>query len=422
MDGNIKTSDLNEFEKQIDNVVDLDQPGRLSEDKINSISSDVKQNVVVEAAPPPKMIKVHKNIVLCFISDATGCGFIRCFQPFSYLNFVFGKSQTLMPIISCAFIHDENVLIKTRTIYFQRQMAPEHLNMIKEYKNKQSTFKYKMIWEMDDHIWWEDKEKTINGVPPYNFGASGITKEVKLSSIEIMNMMDQLIVSTQFLADYISKELGVKVPIKVVPNHVAKYFWKDTTKKAITSKIEKPKVIYTGSPTHYSNEKKLYGDWENSAWREFVVKNVKDNKISFTCFGGLPWFFDEIKDKIKVIGWLNSFQYHLGVMGEKADFGLMPLVPNNFNRGKSNLKYLEYCASGVLGIGTSFVDKTVSPYDCMDVKLMNNCTLSQIEELFETYRDPKNYNRAIENQYKFLDDNGHWLESKKWIDNFMSVL
>ncbi len=428
MDEKLPTSDLNDFEKQLSSeIIDLDAPAkvenvRLVEDKKNTIVSRPIVNKVIEQAPPQNLVKVQKNMVLCFISDATGCGFIRCFQPFSYLNFVFGKSQTLMPIISCAFIQDENILIRTRTVYFQRQMAPEHLKMIMWYKDRQPTFKFKMVWEMDDHIWWEDKAKKVNGVPPYNFGATGITEEVKAASIKIMNCMDTLIVSTQFLADYIRNELGVKVPIKIVPNHVAKYFWKDGNKRTITERIAKPKVIYTGSPTHYSNERKMYGDWENSAWREFVIKNVKEDKISFTCFGGLPWFLEEIKDKIKIIGWLNSFQYHLGVLGEKADFGLMPLVPNNFNRGKSNLKYLEYCAGGILGIGTSFKDGSPSPYDCMDVKLMNDCSLKQIEETFDYFRDPQHYNEVIANQYKFLDDKGHWLESKKFIDNFISIL
>ncbi len=432
MDEKLLTSDLNDFEKQLEGelVIDLDvkpTQKRLDENSKNSIVGRTvfSNNPLPVAQPEPskdQLVKVQKNFVLCFISDATGCGFIRCHQPFSYLNFVFGKSQMLMPIISPAFIQDENILIRTRTVYFQRQMAPEHLKMVTWYKERQAAFKYRMIWEMDDHIWWEDKERKINGVPPYNFGAPGITEDVKYSSIKIMNLMDMLIVTTQFLADYIKNELGVKVPIKIIPNHVAKYFWKDGTKKKITEKIVKPKIIYTGSPTHYSNEKKMYGDWENSAWREFVVKNVKDNKISFTCMGGLPWFFEEIKDKIKVIGWLNSFQYHLGVMGEKADFGLMPLVPNNFNRGKSNLKYLEYCAAGIVGVGTYFIDKTPSPYDSMSVKVPNNCSLNQIEEVFDYLKVPEHYNHVVDSQYKFLDDNGHWLESKKWIDNFLTVL
>ena len=185
----------------------------------------------------------------------------------------------------------------------------------------------------------------------------------------------------------------------------------------------KPKIIYTGSPTHYSNEQKLYGDWENPAWREFIIKNVKEDKISFTCMGGLPWFFEEIKDKIKVIGWLNSFQYHIGVMGEKADFSIMPLVPNWFNYCKSDLKHVENCAAKSLSIGSYFPEqKYKGPYENVPVKLPWNCSLKDIEQTIEYYSHPENYNKIIDQQTKWMDDDGRWLESPKWINNFLTVL
>jgi hypothetical protein len=423
-------SNMDDFEKQLEqnNIVDLDSQidasSRLSEDKINSI--DISNLPSVPSAPQqiPQTVKVQKNIVLAFISDATGCGFIRCFQPFSYLNFVFGKNQTLLPIISSAFIQDQNILVRTRTIYFQRQMSPEHMRMVAWYKQHQSNLKYKMVWEMDDFIWWEDKERKVHGVPPYNFGAPGITEAVKSASIEIMKMMDELVVSTQPLADYIKNELNIPVPVTVIKNHVAKYFWKDGLSKKKTEKIVKPKIIYTGSPTHYHNDLKHPGDWENSAWREFIVKNVKENKIDFTCFGGLPFFFEEIKDKIKVISWLNSFQYHLAVLGEKADFGIMPLVPNWFNYCKSNLKFLEYSAAGVLAIGTYFKENTPyqGPYHDMRVKLDSKASLKEIQETFEYYSDPTHYNEMITWQNNYLNENGHWLESQKYVNEFLKVI
>lgn len=433
MNEQVKTSTMDEFEKQLEenNIVDLDSQleERLSEDKINSIdiSKDYRPKNQIQNNPPQnqQVVKIPKNLVLAFISDATGCGFIRCFQPFSYLNFVFGKSQTLMPIISCAFIQDQNILLRARTIYFQRQMAPEHLKMISWYKQHQQTFKYKMIWEMDDHIWWEDSERKVHGVPPYNFGAPGITEVVKMSSIEIMKMMDLLVVSTQPLADYIKNELKVNVPIKVIKNHVAKYFWKDGNTRKITEKIVKPKFIMTSSPTHYSAEKKLRGDFENSAWVDYILKNVKENKIDFTVIGGLPFFFDEIKDKIKVLPWLNSFNYHLAVMGEKAHFGIMPLVPNMFNVGKSNLKFLEFAASRILSFGCYFKEGYKGyqgPYYDLPVKLDWRCSLEEIEKAVEYYSLPENYNRIIDEQLKYLDVNGHWLESKKYVDDFLTIL
>jgi hypothetical protein len=434
MQNEVKVTNMDDFEKQLNessNVIDLDDKpivNRLKENEINIIDGSREFNkpeIVAQAKPEEKKVKVNKNVILALQSDASGCGFIRCFQPFSYLQFVFGKDQKLLPIISSIFIQDENTLLRTRTIYFQRQMSPEHLKQVKWYKERQSTFKYRMTWEFDDHIWWEDDARTIHGVPSYNFGSKGITEDVKHASIEIMNLMDQLIVSTQPLADYIKNKLGVKVPIKVIKNHVAKYFWKDGNPRKITEKIVKPKFIITSSPTHYDNANKNAGDFKDSAWVEYLVKNVKEDKISLSCLGGLPFFFEHIKDKIKVIPWLNSFQYHNQVLGERADFGIMPLVPNLFNVGKSNLKFLEFSAAKIVAFGTYFKDGYQGyqgPYHDMPLKLDYKCTVKQIEDNVEFYSQPENYNKIVDMQLKYLEDNGHWLESPKWINEFLSVL
>lgn len=423
-------NDMKEFEKQLElNVIDLDSNEKemyLKEDILNVIDGtrNFKPQTNIQSQPQNQngdMTKVTKNVILAFVSDATGCGAIRCHFPFSYLNFVYGKNQTLLPMISPCFVQDNNVLIRTRAIYFQRHMSPQHLNAIKWYKQNQSKYQYKMVHEMDDFLFWEDDAKTKHGVGKYNFGHVGITEEVKHSCIEIMKLMDLLIVSTQFLADYYKNQLGITVPIKVIPNYVAKFFWKDTYKPKITEKIIKPKFIYTGSPTHYSNADKLFGDWQNSAWREFIIKNVKSKKISFTCFGGLPFFFEEIKNDIKVVNWLNSYQYHLGVLQEKADFSIIPLVPNRFNFAKSDLKQCELYAAKVLGIGAYFPEaENQGPYENMKVKLKWDCSLKEIEDLVDFYSYPENYNKIIDDQYKWLIEQNRWLESPKWVNEFVS--
>ena len=237
---------------------------------------------------PGQPIKVKKNLILSYPSDPTGCGHIRNIFPMMYLNSVYGKSGQLVPMVSPVFIWQQDVLAKTKAIYFQRQMSPEHLKIIKKYKELQPQLKYKMIWELDDFIWGHnelqggDKE---DGVPSYNFGWKNITDEVKESSVQIMKLMDKITVSTQWLADYIKNELKVDVPIVVLQNTVPKFFWGDVEKPDITEDIEKPKVLYTGSPTHYSNKDKLKGDFDN-AWCDWVIKNVNEDKIDFTVMGG----------------------------------------------------------------------------------------------------------------------------------------
>lgn len=415
------TSDLNEFKKQLEetsqnNIIDL--AGDLSEDGLNSIDPPAPPQVT-----PPRALKVPKNIVLAFASDASGCGFIRCHLPLNFLHFIFGKSQRLVTQVVSTFIFQTDILTRSRALYFQRTMAPQHVPVIRSYKENQKSLGYKMIYEIDDLIWWNNDELTEHGVPPYNFGAPGITEEVKKASIEMMKMMDLILVSTEYLAHYINNVLKVPVPTMVIPNYAARFFWKGGgTKKQIKALPAKPKFIYTGSPTHYSNEKRLYGDWENKAWRDFVIENVKAGKIDFTVMGGLPWFFEEIKDKIKVIDWVNSYSYHLAVMGERADFGLMPLTPNNFNRGKSDIKYVEYCAAGVVGVGCYFRDdKWPGPYKHMPLTLAHDCTREDIESAFAEASKVENYNKLLKAQNEFMEKEGRWLESPEYVGKWLKA-
>jgi len=275
-----------------------------------------------------------------------------------------------------------------------------------------------MIYDIDDFIWKGSDEG--EEIPEYNFGSGGITEEVRNSSIEIMNMMDVVCVSTDFLGEYI-KNNGVTTEIKTVHNAVPQYFWGPHRKRPITSKIDKPRVIYSGSPTHYSNQKRLKGDWENS-WCEWVIKNVKDNKIDFCCMGGLPFFFEKIKNKIKIVDWVNSFQYALPIKDFRPDIGIAPLVPNYFNYSKSCIKYTEYCSIGALGIGTVFTNGKPSPYEVNIVKAPDTITVKEIDELVDRYTEPDEYNKVIKEQYKQMDINSWWLESPGYVKMLADIL
>jgi hypothetical protein len=419
----MSTSNLNEFEKQLKAA---SQPNAQQSLEVFQKQLQAQSQNPAGASQeklPPGAVKVKKNIVLSFMSDSSGCGHIRNVFWLTYLNSVFGKTGQMNMILSPTFIYQNDILARARSLFFQRQMTPDHLKVIKQYKQHQAQFKYKMIWEMDDHIHGFNENQDGNvedGVPSYNFGSKGISIEIKEASVEIMKLMDLVIVSTTFLKDYYQNELGIKTPITVVPNCVPKYFWGYKRKDDITETIKKPKVIYTGSPTHYSNGEKLLGDWDN-AWKEWVLKAVKNDEIEFAVFGGLPWFLEPIKDKIKVHGWVNSYQYPNVVRAENADFGIMPLVRNNFNRAKSDLKFLEHSADGSLAIGTTFTDGSSSPYDHCFLTLPEDCTVEDIDVLIKKHCEPNNFNRVRRLQYEKMENEGRYLESKQYIDRLINV-
>ena len=386
------------------------------------------KNVGQAATPPqpqpPQQVKIQKNLVISFVSDYSGCGHIRNIFPMQFLNAVFGKNNQLLNIVTPIWLWQQDLLMRARTIYFQRQMTKQHFEILSKYKELQKQYKFKMVWDIDDFIWGHNEKQggtKDDGVPTYNFGWVNISDEVKEYSVKIMNLMDTCIFSTQFLADYAKNELGVTAECKVMPNAIPMYFWGNTIKNDIVEDIKKPRVLYTGSPTHYNNNEKLLGDWDN-AWKDWVIKSVENDKIEFVVMGGLPWFLEEIKEKITIVPWVDSYRYHIAVKEQRAHFGIMPLVPNNFNHGKSDIKAIEHYADGVVCIGTTFTNGKPSPYDNNPITIPDNCTLDDIDEMFEFLCKAENFNKAKNEQYNKLNTEARFIEHPEYIKKLTSII
>ena len=56
------------------------------------------------------------------------------------------------------------------------------------------------------------------------------------------------------------------------------------------------------------------------------------------------------------------------------------------------------------------------------MKLINCETEDIAKETVDFYSYPENYNKIIQEQLKYLDINGHWLESKKYVDEFLKIV
>lgn len=136
-----------------------------------------------------------------------------------------------------------------------------------------------------------------------------------------------IVTSTSYLKDYFIK-LNKKV--EVIPNCIDFELW-DSYKK-------------------HSNEKIRIG-WIGGATHEGDLKMVKDviyevlNKFPNTEFYIVSYPPPDWKlvDRLHLIqNWSTIDLYAKTVKDYSFDIGLAPLRDNHFNRGKSNLKYLEY--------------------------------------------------------------------------------
>lgn len=387
------TSDLNEFEKQLKGELEPVQP-----------------------QPTEKKQTIQKNLITAFGGDMGGCYQIRIKQPSDFISSVY-KTRINM-IALHRFLRQDDILAKSFSLVFQRQSDPNGLHFIKHYKRLQDTFQYKMIWDIDDLLWKRKDVNELNGVPKYNLGYPNITKEVQDITTEIMGLMDRVVTSTEYLKQFLQKEVGVKTEIKVMRNSVPNYLWHEFRDKKIKSKIKKPVICYTGSPTHYSNKQKLKGDFDN-VWCEWIRKNIMEDKIEFHVFGGCPWFFEDIRNKINVQNFMSIYLYPNAVKETMSHFGIAPLVPNEFNYCKSNIKMIEYYNAKILGIGTTFSNGKPSPYDDSLVSLPDNCTEKDIDELFDKYTEPECYNSTIDKQLQYLSDGHYITEDPQFVKDYL---
>ena len=368
------------------------------------------------------IVKIKKDLVMSFVSDSSGVGHIRNIFPLSYINSVLNKTETFNLITSQIIIHQPEYLVHARSLFFQRRMNPAEVPVIAKIKELQKKFGYKLVYEIDDFIWTSDDK--FEGLPEYNFGKKSITPEVQKACVDIMRMMDHICVSTKYLGDYISRSFDID-PNKIVhvPNTVGQFFWGTKQKKPITQKLVKPRVIWTASPTHWNDETKMLGDM-TEPWLEWLRKSIVDGKIEYTQMGGCPWFLQDIRDKITVIDWVDSYKYHVKVMQARPDFGIGPLTPNLFNFSKSSIKMIEQYAAGSVFVGTHFKDVVggVSPYDDSFVSVSHETSAQEISEVFDYYSYPEHYNDVLAKQYKRMKMEGLWTESERNVNLLTSVL
>jgi hypothetical protein len=365
--------------------------------------------------------KIGKNIVMSFSTDTSGCGHIRNIWWLTYLNSIYGRTKSFMSTIMPFFYYNHDMLMRTRTLFFPRVYTPGYLVAVRKYKEMQERYKYNMVYDIDDWIWGRETEDPERMNPPYNKGNSSIPIENVKAATEMMRLVNKVSVSTEFIKTFLKTELKFENEVVVLPNCIPAFFWSRPRRKLIEKRIDKPRIIYTGAPSHYSNEKKLLGDFDNG-WHEWLIKNIIDNKIHFKVMGGMPWFLEKVKNRIESIPWINCYMYHLGVLDFQPDIGIAPLVPNYFNYCKSDIKHIEYCAAGCVSIGTTFTNGKPSPYDKNLVTIPDNFTPEMIDEVIKGVLEPERFNKIITDQYDMLDNDGRWLESKEYINKLMGIL
>lgn len=198
----------------------------------------------------------------------------------------------------------------------------DSLMLFRSLKNK---YDKKFIMETDDYVL---------SIPSYSPAHSGYRpgSEFVRVALEQMKTSDGVIASTPFL-----KELyePFNSNIVTVENVIDLTLWR----KRPPPVRQRVNIGWVGGGTHNDD----LGLIKNPMFR--ILDKFKD--VIFTVLHGVP---ESLKHH-KQIKWTTDFKpidkYPEWVHRHKFDIGIAPLVDNNFNRGKSNLRWLEYSAMAI---------------------------------------------------------------------------
>ena len=380
-----------------------------------------------------------KNIAIIYCRDTSGCSHVRLRYNAEYIN---GHEMGVIPVLMPYYTFEPQYLAHAKTIIFQRPVQKVDIDLLTRYKELQPKFGYKLVGEFDDLIFLTGDADPVNdSVPPYNPSHENVHK-AQNEMMDVMKktlpLLDLIVVSTDYLKKVTERVFNVN-NVMVIKNVVPRYLWNFERKKNITEDLVKPRVIYSGSPTHYKQPiPKLQpgqnpnfpnghpgqpgdrGDW-NTGLCDWVIKNVKENKIDFYVMGALPFFWEEIKDRIRFIPWADSHTFPRKFMEVHADFSIASIVDNPFNRAKSSLRFTEACACGCVFMGNIFTANDDSPYREIhpDCKFTDKSSIEEIDEIFWKLCKKDKFNEVLNWQYNFINNSGCWLESTQHINQML---
>lgn len=342
---------------------------------------------------------IHKNIIIVHATGFGACPLIR--QHALSMLAESGMLGEIEFIRSRSVIKDPGILMRTAAIWFLRPATNLAVKCIEQYRALKTKFRFRLVADFDDLLW--------DSIPEYN-DAGVDTKETLKLIAKIVPILDNVTVSTQFLKD--AWEGRFKTPATVVRNTVPRFLYGRNRHECPE---HHPQIFYTGSSTHCTD--KDPGDLAGP-WIPWMKEHSQEYGFHF--FGEVP------------PGMENSFCYvhprvHMvqfpGLLRElNPDFLIAPLQENDFNKAKSDLKFLEAGALGVPLIGSWWEDScpyAMLPTEC---RVTKDTTPEGLDKMFKVLMNPRKYDAVTEYQRAVMDHYQLWTESDRNMDLVLQEL
>jgi hypothetical protein len=361
-----------------------------------------------------------KQLVHCvnYFGDYCACGWYRMGWPTNMLKtklnsdfqFRTTDTETLIPF-GQYYAQDGGV----RLVRIQRWFGWDKLKFLKEFlKPLSETIGFHIAYEIDDVLLWED-------IPQYNLARDTFHPDRVGDSVkQIMDLCDIITVSTETLKNFYSRKLNQPLEkFMVIQNYLPRWWIGDAMNidrqmQQHAKQRFKPTLAFCCSTNHFDIQNRNGGVDDFTHLIPWILRSL--NKYNFVFVGGVPQqLMEHVKaGRVQYQPPSDIFNYPREMQLRKIDLLCAPLLDNEFNRCKSNIKFLEFSALGIPMCG-----QNISTYNQYTKLVFNNGDdIDRIcNQLFFAPNAPEYYNHVITQQRTIIDNpsslsaTGFWLEA-----------
>ena len=320
-------------------------------------------------------------------------------------------NHNLKFIESSYYIGDMNFYKVCRTVKFQRPYSKPQFNFFnKIVKPCSEMYGFWTIMDIDDCLVYDD-------IPNYNLAKDVFKGEIQDILKAMMESVDFITTTTDYLADYYANKFGVdRSKFVVIPNYLPR--WWIGKRHMVQESVyhfqenlkNKLKVAFICGQNHYDVKNQNSGIDDFTHLIDWVKSSLDIYEFHFV--GGVPKQLEQelVDDKIFVDPPVDIMNYPNEIASRNYNIWVCPLQDNVFNRCKSNIKLLEAWSMGI-------------PVFVQDIECYNKFT----SNLFTTADDLENKISEIRSKPTLLVDqlklgmknidigdhnapNGWWLE------------
>lgn len=199
-----------------------------------------------------------------------------------------------------------------------------------------------------------DIDDLVTEIPSYNQAKDAIKRNSDRTKIALVSLREADFVTTtcKFLAD---KVKPYNERIVILPNCVEPKLWDYPRPKKDDSRL---RILWSGSSARF-------GDIQMLKDTLFWLHDKYADKVKLILTGTCPDFAVPWVEQgfVYVTRWAPLPDYMMVMRYIAPDIGLAPLVPNDFNRSKSPLKYLDHAMIGCAGVYSQ-----ECTYECVEDK------------------------------------------------------